>query len=89
LSSHTDWICNTAGVQAVIAQIQFAESTQFNSAPLVPYNVNGVQAGTFKTAGNLSFLNVFRAGHEVPAYQPIAALQAFTQTLSQKALSST
>ncbi|KAH9178171.1 carboxypeptidase-like protein S1 [Lactarius sanguifluus] len=84
-----DWICNTAGVQAVIAQIQFAESSQFNSASLAPYTVNGVQVGAFKTAGKLSFLNVFNAGHEVPAYQPVAALQAFVQTLSQQPLTST
>ena len=86
---NTDWICNTAGVQAVIAQIQFAQSSQFNSDSLVPYTVNGVQYGTFKTAGKLSFLNVFEAGHEIPAYQPVVALQAFTQTLSQHPLSST
>lgn len=84
-----DWICNTAGVQAVIAQLQFAQSATFNSQSLAPYTVNGVQYGTFKTAGNLSFLNVFGAGHEVPAYQPIPALQAFIQTLTQKPLSST
>ena len=89
LSTHADWICNTAGVQAVVAKIQFAESTQFNSASLAPYTVNGVQYGTFKTAGKLSFLNVFEAGHEVPAYQPIVALQAFIQTISQQPLSST
>ena len=86
---HKDWICNTAGVQAVIAQIQFAQSSQFNSESLAPYTVNGVQFGTFKTAGKLSFLNVFEAGHEIPAYQPIVALQAFTQTISQQPLSST
>ncbi|KAN0139051.1 putative carboxypeptidase S1 [Lactarius tabidus] len=84
-----DWICNTAGVQAVIAKIQYAESTQFNSESLVPYTVNGVQYGTFKTAGKLSFLNVFEAGHEIPAYQPVVALQAFIQTISQQPLSST
>jgi len=85
----TDWICNTAGVQAVIAQLQFAQSVQFNSLSLVPYTVSGVEYGVFKTAGNLSFLNVFNAGHEVPAYQPVVALQAFMQTLSQHPLSST
>ena len=89
LSTHADWICNTAGVQAVVANIQFAESAHFNSASLVPYTVNGVQYGTFKTAGKLSFLNVFKAGHEIPAYQPIVALQAFIQTISQQPLSST
>jgi len=47
-----------------------------------------VQYGVFKTAGNLSFLNVFNAGHEVPAYQPVLSLQAFIQTLTQQPLSS-
>ena len=86
---YADWICNTAGVQAVAARIQFAQSAQFNAAPLKPYTVNGVQYGTFKTAGKLSFLNVFKAGHEVPAYQPVVALQAFIQTMSRQALKST
>ena len=55
----------------------------------MPYTVGGVQYGVFKTAGKLSFLNVFNAGHAVPAYQPILSLQAFVQTLSQQQLSCT
>ncbi|KAI9447571.1 carboxypeptidase S1 [Lactarius indigo] len=84
-----DWICNTGGVQAVISQLQFAQSREFNSKVLVPYTVRGVEYGVFKTAGNLSFLNVFKAGHKVPAYQPAVSLQAFVQTLSQQLLHST
>ncbi|KAF8269045.1 putative carboxypeptidase S1 [Lactarius quietus] len=84
-----DWICNTAGVQAVVSKLQFAQSAEFNSKSLVPYTVNGVQYGVFQTAGKLSFLNVFNAGHEVPAYQPVLSLQAFIQTLNQHPLSST
>jgi hypothetical protein len=76
-------------VQAVISQLEFAHSTDFNSKSLVPYTVGGIQYGVFKTAGKLSFLNVFNAGHEVPAYQPVLSLQAFMQTLSQRPLSST
>jgi hypothetical protein len=76
-------------VQAVLAQLQFAQSAEFNSKFLTPYTVDGVQYGVFKTAGSLSFLNVFDAGHEVPAYQPAPALQAFIQTLSRQPLSST
>jgi hypothetical protein len=53
------------------------------------YTVNGKVAGKFKTAGKFSYLEVSDAGHEVPAYQPAAALQAFTQTLYQQALYST
>lgn len=84
-----DWICNTAGVQAVISRLQFAQSADFNSKSLTPYTASGVQYGVFKTAGSLSFLNVFNAGHEVPAYQPVVSFQAFVQTLSQQPLSST
>ena len=85
----TDWDCNTAGVQAVISQLQFSQSSAFNSRSLVPYTVGGVQYGVFKTAGKLSFLNVFNSGHQVPAYQPVLSLQVFVQTLSQQPLSCT
>jgi carboxypeptidase C (cathepsin A) len=84
-----DWVCNTKGVQAVVSQLTFPGSTAFNSTSLAPYTVGGVEYGTFKTADKLSFLNVFGAGHEVPAYQPVLALQAFTQTINQQPLSST
>ena len=84
-----DWLCNTAGVQAAISQLHFPQSSEFNSRPLVPYTVGGVQYGVFKTAGKVSFLNVFNAGHHVPAYQPILSLQAFVQTISQQPLSCT
>jgi hypothetical protein len=33
------------------------------------YTVSGTAAGTFKTVGNLSWLRVFGAGHEVPYYR--------------------
>ena len=76
-------------VQTVISQIQSEQSAQFNSESLVPYTIDGVQYGTFKTAGNLSFLNVFESGHEIPAFRPSLALRAFIQTMSQQPLSST
>jgi Serine carboxypeptidase len=33
------------------------------------YQVNGQVAGQFKNAGMLSYLRVYGAGHEVPAYK--------------------
>ena len=84
-----DWVCNTAGVQAVVSRLKFAQSANFNSKCLEPYTVSGVQYGVFKTAGNLSFLNVFKAGHGVSAYQPVLSLQAFMQTLGRRPLCST
>lgn len=86
LTFSTDLDCDTAGVRAVLSQLQVAD---FNSQSLVPYTVSGVQYGVFKTTNNLSFLNVFNAGHHVTAYPPVLSLHAFVQTLSQQPLSST
>jgi carboxypeptidase C (cathepsin A) len=60
----------------------------FVSAPLNSFTVGGKKYGEFKTSGNLSWLRVYGAGHEVPAYQPEAALAAFIATMSKKPISS-
>jgi carboxypeptidase C (cathepsin A) len=85
----SDWICNVAGVEAVVSQLTFPQSAEFSATSLTNYTVNGEVVGVFKTAGKLSYLEVFDAGHEVPAYQPAAAFQAFNQTMNQQALYST
>jgi hypothetical protein len=59
------------------------------------YNVDGWPAGLYKNAGRFSYLRVFGAGHEVPAYEypgvprGAAALQMFEQIMSDRHLSST
>ena len=52
----TDWICNVEGVEAVVSQLTFPQSAEFNAASLINYTVNGKVVGQFKTAGKLSFL---------------------------------
>lgn len=84
-----DFICNWMGGHAVANAISYNGSTAFNAATEVPYTVDGVSGGTFKTVDNLSWLKVFEAGHEVPYYQPEVALQVFKQTMSKEAISST
>ncbi|RJE27615.1 Carboxypeptidase S1 [Aspergillus sclerotialis] len=84
-----DWICNWIGNHEVVDQVKFPGSEDFQGKDLQPYTVNGEKKGTFKTVDNFSFLRVFEAGHEVPYYQPEAALQAFSQTMQKKAISST
>ncbi|KAL1881267.1 hypothetical protein Daus18300_001119 [Diaporthe australafricana] len=84
-----DWICNWYGSQLVVNSINYTDSAAFQSAKLAEYTVGGTSHGQFKTAGNLNFLRVYEAGHEVPYYQPAAALQAFTQIMQGKAISST
>ncbi|KAK7720510.1 hypothetical protein SLS63_009728 [Diaporthe eres] len=89
VGSGDDWICNWYGSQLVVNSINYTNSAAFQSAKLAEYTVSGTSHGQFKTAGNLNFLRVYEAGHEVPYYQPAAALQAFTQIMQGKALSST
>src|SRR4051794_32204524 len=43
-------------------------------APLV--TLDGI-SGMTRQLGNFSFTRVFQAGHEVPAYQPVAAYEIF------------
>lgn len=84
-----DWVCNWQGNYAVANTVSYSGTSTFSKQSLAPYTVNGVQGGTFKSVGNLSFLRVFGAGHEVPYYAPTVALQAFKQTMMKKAISST
>jgi hypothetical protein len=70
-------------------------SAEYASQTFTTYTVNGMLAGLYKNAGTFSYLRVFGAGHEVPAYQwqgvprGAAALQMFTQIMSGNSLSST
>lgn len=84
-----DWICNWMGNYDVAQVVEFDGQEEFRSASLESYTVDGKEGGSFKTVDNFSFLRVFEAGHEVPYYQPALALQAFKQTMQQKAISST
>ncbi|KAN0094201.1 carboxypeptidase-like protein S1 [Hyaloscypha variabilis] len=84
-----DWICNWFGGLAVADAITYSGQSAFQDTPVTSYTVAGVAGGTFKTVGNLSWLRVFGAGHEVPYYQPAVALQVFKQTMMKQAISST
>ncbi|KAF2734505.1 putative carboxypeptidase S1 [Polyplosphaeria fusca] len=84
-----DWICNWFGNLAVANVVDYPGNAAFASKALAPYKVNGKEGGQFKTEGNLSFLRVYAAGHEVPYYQPELALQVFIQTMKKGAIQST
>lgn len=84
-----DWICNWYGSQLVVNNLNYTDAAEFQATELAEYTVSGTSAGQFKTVGNLNFLRVYEAGHEVPYYQPEVALQAFTQILKGQQLTST
>lgn len=80
-----DWMGNLEAANAV----EYSGHNKFKSKAVSNYTVNGVVKGTFKTVGKLSWLRVFDAGHEVPAFQPELALQVFIQTMKKKGIYST
>jgi carboxypeptidase C (cathepsin A) len=68
-----DWICNYLGGFAVANAITYSGSSTFKSTALKPYTVNGTSYGLYKSVGNLSWLQVYAAGHEVPYYRKLSA----------------
>ncbi|PYH72403.1 S10 family peptidase [Aspergillus vadensis CBS 113365] len=76
-----DYICNWFGGQAISLAVNYPHAAQFRAAGYTPMTVDGVEYGETREYGNFSFTRVYQAGHEVPYYQPIAALQLFNRTL--------
>ena len=78
-----------------IASLNTVFSPLYVKQNYATYTVKGKPAGLYKNAGTFSYLRVYGAGHEVPAYlwrgvsRGAAALQMFTQIMSEKPLSGT
>jgi carboxypeptidase C (cathepsin A) len=85
----------TPSLYTQIASLNTVFSPLFAKQDFATYTVNSKPAGLYKNAGTFSYLRVYGAGHEVPAYEwqnvprGAAALQMFTQIMSDKPLSST
>ena len=77
-----DYICNWFGGQAISLAANHSHADQFRAAGYAPMTVDGAEYGETREYGNFSFTRVYEAGHEVPFYQPIAALQLFNRTLN-------
>ncbi|KAI0795769.1 alpha/beta-hydrolase [Abortiporus biennis] len=90
-----DYILNFNGVEAMVNNLQTQFSSQFQATSFSNFTVAGQATGIFKNAGTFSYVRIFGAGHEVPAYKygslttGQAALQMFTQIMSGNGLSST
>ncbi|KAM5540595.1 hypothetical protein V8D89_005626 [Ganoderma adspersum] len=90
-----DFILNFNGVEAMVDALQTKFSDEYAQQEFANYTVNGVATGLYKNAGTFSYVRIFGAGHEVPAYTwgslstGEAALQFFSQIMSNSSLSST
>lgn len=73
---------NWFGGEAVSLQINYTHSDAFRRSGYIPMTVNGIEYGETREYGNFSFTRIYEAGHEVPYYQPIAALALFNRTIN-------
>ncbi|KIO32858.1 hypothetical protein M407DRAFT_13851 [Tulasnella calospora MUT 4182] len=60
-----DFICNYVGIEAIIANLEWKGSIGMGDAPTLSWTVNGTQAGTWRTARNLTYVKVHGASHMV------------------------
>lgn len=70
-----DLICNWLGNFRWVNSMEWSGHQMFLEARMVPFTVDGKEAGSLKTHGPLTFLKVRDAGHMVPMDQPKAALE--------------
>ncbi|CAD0050612.1 unnamed protein product [Aureobasidium pullulans] len=82
ISFDADYICNWFGGEAISLAMNYTHSKEFAAAGYEPFTVDGTEYGEVRQYGNFSFLRIYDAGHEVPYYQPQAALALFNRTLN-------
>ncbi|KAF1946548.1 alpha/beta-hydrolase [Clathrospora elynae] len=76
-----DYICNWFGGQAISLAVAYTHSDEFRGAGYEAMVVDGTEYGEVRQYGNFSFARVYESGHEIPYYQPVAALAYFNRTL--------
>ncbi|KAI0637608.1 serine carboxypeptidase [Trametes polyzona] len=90
-----DYILNFHGVEAMVNALQTQFSAEYAKQAFASFTVRGQAAGLFKNAGTFSYVRIYGAGHEVPAYTHgslstgEAALQMFSQIMSNGPLRAT
>ncbi|KDN49353.1 hypothetical protein RSAG8_02055, partial [Rhizoctonia solani AG-8 WAC10335] len=94
LAGDADYICNYIGLESMVAALQTKFKSKYNQQKWKKWTVSGTAAGQYKNSGTFSYLRVYQAGHEVPAYGNgklavgQAALVYFTQSMQGKPISS-
>jgi len=76
-----DYICNYLGVLAVARALDWEHAADFDAAEDHDWEDG---RGEARSAGKLSFLRIYRAGHMVPTDQPVSSLKMIDQFLAGK-----
>ena len=78
-SGADDMEVNTAGALNFISKLNWPGVQQFMKAKRQIWNIQEGIAGNVKIGGNLTFATIYAAGHIVPFYQPLAAVDMITR----------
>ncbi|KAL0577151.1 hypothetical protein V5O48_004827 [Marasmius crinis-equi] len=90
-----DYILNFHGVEAMVDALDTKFTSLYKQQVFKNYTVRGQVTGQFKNAGTFSYIRIYGAGHEVPAYTfgslevGEAALQMFSQIMANQSLTPT
>ncbi|KAI9507817.1 Alpha/Beta hydrolase protein [Russula earlei] len=93
-AGNADMMCNYIGNEEWVENLETRFHKEFKAAPSIQWVTarHGRVAGEVRTAGggfgsgNVTFVNVYEAGHMVPYDQPEAALDLFTRWISDVSL---
>jgi len=80
--------CNWIGGHNVALAMDWSGKAQLAATPFTNMTINGSAVAAIQNVNNFSFARVFQAGHEVPAFQPQAALEIFKQIIAKEPLHS-
>lgn len=88
-----DFICNWIGNKKWVTELEWAGKQAFNKAADVPFFVsNDIPSGLVRSVAdpashvNLTFVQVYNAGHMVPMDQPASALFMINKFMQKKTL---
>jgi carboxypeptidase C (cathepsin A) len=90
-----DYILNFNGVEAMVNNLNTKFTSLLHAQSFQSWTVDGQLAAQVKNAGTFSYIRIYGAGHEVPAYKfgnlayGQAAAQMFEQIMANQSLTST
>ncbi|KAI0073558.1 alpha/beta-hydrolase [Panus rudis PR-1116 ss-1] len=80
--------CNWLGCHAVALNMDWFGNETLHRTPFTNMTIRGQPVAAIQNVDNFSFARVFQAGHEVPAFQPEAALEIFSQIVRKEQIHS-
>ncbi|KAF7556190.1 hypothetical protein G7Z17_g1661 [Cylindrodendrum hubeiense] len=69
-----DWYCNAAGEKNLVHNLRWKHQSAFQARDSQPFTMDMQEIGIFKQVEGLSFVEIYDAGHMVPADKPQEAL---------------